>query len=939
MMPAPTFAITRIQPPRRPTGWVDRPRLQQRLQQAVQSQPLTLLCAAAGYGKTAALAQLMHDLPADTPLAWLAADEDEQLPGFLACLCAAFQPLELPWQVSPDALATLALAERGLREVAGTLVNALAGLACERGLVVIDDAHRIVDMRVFELLQMLIERLPAHWGLVLSSRAEPPLALARWRAAGNLAEFRQADLQFNADEVEALVRTTQASAPAVGADTGKPAVAGEAEAASDAEQARALLVRTQGWAAGLRLSLSVNRQSARGAERLTQRHLFDFLATEVLQDMPPRLRDFLLHSAVLPELTAERCIQVTGMADAAALLDEVDRRGLFVSVLATDIPTLRLHDLFREFLEDRLRREQPETWRQLLQRAAQQEPDLARAVGYLQRAAAWGEALGVLAQRGLALLASGGGSSLEQMLAQFPAEQYEQMPDLWMLRGLCAWPGYDFDALLNCMHNAVAGYASAGRERDAALASAHLCAGLQHMGRFEEGSRILARLGRLRFDDAAMAFIHYGEACDAVVCGRAADVAPKQALMLAALQRIPDPGLWQQCPLQVMLVGAPGTVAQMARYADAILQMAGERPSPLRAGAWHARTWQSLMAGRIDEARHWLARADEDFHWLGSPRMSQTDNRMVHALLHALQGEAQAAIGAGAALIDDIRRGASLSFRRAHEPGMLFNQARVAWLLQDWPLLHEMAAGMRAARHAAEWPSSLDSHAMVEAMLLLAEARFADALPLLQGIGDAFEAYFLCAGQQARTLQAWALCRLQRLDEAAVLLAPLLQGPGDDESGALVLAGEPVLQDLQRVDWQQRLSATEQARLADFIARTQRAWPGRAMAVIEADVLDVPPSAALPPEPSGPPQAVAASAAPTVNGTPVAPMFDWPGERLTPREAQILALMAAGNSNKLIARDLDLSVHTVKQHVASILGKLGVASRGQAAAWWHAQPR
>ncbi|HSW07973.1 MAG TPA: transcriptional regulator, partial [Aquabacterium sp.] len=480
MMFAPTFAITRIQPPRRPPGWVDRPRLQQQLRHAVQAQPLTLLCAAAGYGKTAALAQLIHDLPPGAVLAWIGADEDEQLPGFLACLCAAFEPLQLPWRVSPDALATLALADRGLREVAGALVNALAGLDCERGLILIDDGHRIVDARVFELLQMVIERLPAHWGIVLSSRAEPPLALARWRAAGNLAEFRQADLQFNADEVEALVRSAH-PATAAGADSG--------------EQARSLLARTQGWAAGLRLSLSVGRQAARGGERLTQRHLFDFLATEVLQDMPPRLREFLLLSAVLPELTAERCARVSGLVDAAALLDEVDRRGLFVSVLATDVPTLRLHDLFREFLEDRLRREQPEAWLQSLRRAAEDEPDLARAVAYLQRAAAWEQALGVLLQRGFSLLATGGGSSLAQMLAQFPDAQYAAMPDLWMLRGLTAWPGYDFDALLHCMHHAVAGYAAAGRERDAALASAHLCAGLQHVGRFDEGTRILARLG------------------------------------------------------------------------------------------------------------------------------------------------------------------------------------------------------------------------------------------------------------------------------------------------------------------------------------------------------------------------------------------------------------------------------------------------------------
>ncbi|HSW08302.1 helix-turn-helix transcriptional regulator, partial [Aquabacterium sp.] len=486
----------------------------------------------------------------------------------------------------------------------------------------------------------------------------------------------------------------------------------------------------------------------------------------------------------------------------------------------------------------------------------------------------------------------------------------------------------------HCMHHAVAGYAAAGRERDAALASAHLCAGLQHVGRFDEGTRILARLGCLSFDDAAMAFIHYGEACDAVVCGRGADVAPKQSLMLAALLRVPDPGLWQQCPLQVMMIGAPGSLAQAVRYADAILQMAGERPSSLRAGAWHAKAWQALMAGREAEAASWLARADDDFRWLGSPRMIQTDNRMVHALMAALQGDAPASLAAGAALIDDIRRAASVSFRRAHEAGMLFNQARAAWLLQDWALLREMAAALQAARHAAEWPSGRGVHALVDAMVALAEDRVDDAVQGLEALGDGLQAYFLCAGVQARALHAWALCRQQRLDAAAAALQPLLQGPGDDERGATLLAGEPVLRDLQQTDWQGRLSAAELARLSDFLARVQRVRFAAAVPIDAApSVLSVS-SAPLAPPVVPAVRVPAATELPTAGSAP-----DGGGERLTPREAQILALMAAGNSNKLIARALDLSVHTVKQHVASILGKLGVASRGQASAWWHAQLR
>ena len=167
---------------------------------------LTLLLAPAGYGKTAALAQQIRRLPGNWALAWVfRPTRTTPLQRFLACLTAALEPHDLPWRVAPDALATLALAERGLGEVASELVNALAVPRCRAAEIVIDDAHRIADPQIFALLQRMLERWPVQWGLVIASRVEPPLPLARMRAADELAEFRQADLCFNAAEVMALL--------------------------------------------------------------------------------------------------------------------------------------------------------------------------------------------------------------------------------------------------------------------------------------------------------------------------------------------------------------------------------------------------------------------------------------------------------------------------------------------------------------------------------------------------------------------------------------------------------------------------------------------------------------------------------------------------------------------------------------------------------------
>ena len=352
--PLPAFALSKIQPPRPRAGLVARPALEAALGAALATHRLTLLQAPAGYGKTAALTRQLRQLPAGCALAWVSADEDDQLQRFLACLTAALEPHDLPWRVAPDALATLARAEHGVRDVAGEIVNALAAAEAERGLIAIDDAHRITDPQVFALLHAMVERLPAQWAVVIASRVEPPLPLARWRAAGELAEFRQHELRFDEAGVAALL----ALAPP---GTGNP-------------DAQALLARTDGWAAGLRLSLAVRNggppHGAAPSAQLTQRHLFDYLAAEVLADMPDALRSFLVRCSVLPELSATRCAQVSGQADAAQLLEQVERRGLFVSVLDADDLTLRLHDLFRDFLEERLLRDHADELPELLKRAA-----------------------------------------------------------------------------------------------------------------------------------------------------------------------------------------------------------------------------------------------------------------------------------------------------------------------------------------------------------------------------------------------------------------------------------------------------------------------------------------------------------------------------------------------------------------------------------------
>jgi LuxR family maltose regulon positive regulatory protein len=861
---------------------------------------LTLLLAPAGYGKTAALTRQIRQLPEGCVLAWVSADEDDQLQRFLACLTAALEPHDLPWRVAPEALATLALAERGLRDVAGELVNALASGEAERGLIVLDDAHRITDPRVFELLQLMLERLPEHWGLVIASRVEPPMALARLRAAGELAEFRQYDLRFSEPEIGALLSTSELGATPL--------------------SARELLQRTDGWAAGLRLSLSAVPRSPQRSGVATQRHVFDYLAAEVLDDMPEALREFLLSCSVLPELTARRCAQVSGMALAQAdrLLDEVERRGLFVSVLEADELTLRLHDLFRDFLEDRLRRDHAELLPTLLRRAAEGEPDLSRAVAYLARAGAWDDAVRVLVERGPALVPAGGATALEQMLALFPKDAFDRHADLHMLRGLTTFPSFDFDAMVMHMQRAAAGYESAGRERDAVWARAYTCLGQQNTGALRQASAELQRLRALALDPAARAWVHFCSAWAAYAECRADDVAPLFAEMLSALEEVPDPQAWDACFFTSLMTGLPGMTALLERFAQGALRVIGEQPTQLRAGVHHAKAWLALAAGRLQEAADWLARADDDCRWLGRARSVMTENWMSHTLIDALRGDRAASYAAASENKHDLEDVALRPNRLTHEYEELFTYIRACWIFQDEPRLRELHATLERTGNPHEWAAAPDDRRFSQAFIALFDRRLDDALTLLQPLAVGVERSCFFPSAQACVMLADVQHRLGRTDAAAATLRQWLdRARQSNEIGGGLLAGPAVLQRLVAVPWGDRLS-TQHRRLLAQLYDALRVGHGSVDAAVSA---------------APTPVAAGSGAAPALAVAAPTPAPDLAG--LSEREREVLERMAAGDSNKLIARALDLSPHTVKRHVANILGKLEAETRGQAAARWR----
>jgi LuxR family maltose regulon positive regulatory protein len=893
-MQATEFAQTKIQPPRLRPGLVPRERLEGPLGDALARQRLVLLSAPAGFGKTAALTRQLAALPAGTALAWVSADADDDLGRFAACLFAALDPCDLPWRTAPEALVAALDGSRAARlQVAAELVNALLATELPRGLIVLEDAHRIEDPAVFEFLELVVERLPDRWGLVIASRVDPPLALARWRARGELAEFRQDMLRFTRDEVQRLV------------DSAAPAHAHD--------DARALLARTEGWAAGLRLVLGSLREprAARGAGG--QRHLFDYLASEVLDEMPERLRLFLLRCAVLPELSAARCAEVADEPDAARLLAEIEQRGLFVSVLDGPQAVLRLHDLFRDFLEDRLQRDRPAELPLLLQRAADGEADPVRRIGYLARAGAWDAAEALLAQLGPELVAAGAVAQVQRLIELFPPGR-RASPTLDHLRGLCAWAHWDIAAMSAALERAARGFEAGGDPLAAQRSRVLEVIALTASGAVPRAMELLARVRPGPMDAPIETTVAQATSWHALAALRLAHVAAPLQRMVELLEASRSTMLWFQCVPPTAMIGLPGTRAPMQRYVDgALARTSADTPTPLRVLACTLQAGLQIWAGRLDAAAALLQQAEADCRWLNRPPNLIGHLHTYAALLHALRGEREAALAHAdarlAGLLDDSRTSGR---RAAWHKHFVFFKLRVAAILDDAATQREMARVLAEHEDPAEPPTLTKERITLPARLAALDGRWAEAAEGWAGaLAAADEAIdFYGQAHELRMRLAHALLQLGRRDEAAAALAPVLaRAQASGEPGSAPFAGPAALVALAAADWGARLDGAQIALL--------RRW--------------APQPPGVPLSPSAP--AVPAMPAPSAAAPPIAATAD--AGALSQRELEVLERLAAGDSNKLIARAFELSPHTVKRHVANILDKLALESRGQAAAWYR----
>jgi LuxR family maltose regulon positive regulatory protein len=344
---------TKLYPPALPSDVMPRARLARQLEEGFGSR-LTLVSAPAGYGKTTLISA--WTAASGLPVAWLSLDDGDNDPArFWSYVIAALVRLRAA-RGAPPAIAGLEDLPPAPTEPAITaIINTFAG-APQPVALVLDDYHVIHNEAIHRTVLFLIEHLPAHLRLVIASRSDPPLALARLRARGQLRELRAADLRFTAEEADAFLSA------ATGLQLRPSDVAG-------------LEARTEGWIAGLRLAAHALLRHADVTGFIadfggSHRSVVDFLVDEVLTREPPEIQAFLLQTSILERLSAPLCDAVTGRVDSQQALDRLERSNLFVVSLDEERRWSRYHHLFAEVLRERLRQARQHDERLLHARAA-----------------------------------------------------------------------------------------------------------------------------------------------------------------------------------------------------------------------------------------------------------------------------------------------------------------------------------------------------------------------------------------------------------------------------------------------------------------------------------------------------------------------------------------------------------------------------------------
>ncbi len=857
---------------------VRRPHLAERLTQGVMG-PLTLVSAPAGFGKTTLLAQWLAE--SDMPVAWLSLEPGDNEPvRFLSYLIAALQTLDP--HLGAEALTLLQMPQQARTETVLTLLTNDVGSYGHDGgdfVLILDDYHVLDAKPIDQALSYLLEHLPPQMHLVIVTREDPPLPLARLRAGGHLTEVRAADLRFTPSEAAEFL--TQAMGLTL-----------------EAQDITLLATRTEGWIAGLQLAaISLQGQEdAAGFIRLfTGSHHFvlDYLVEEVLGQQDARLQTFLLRTSLLDRMTGSLCdaVLLIPAGSGQATLEYLEHVNLFLVPLDNERRWYRYHHLFAELLRQRLQ-----------QRSASSPGDEVWDVtGLHSRASVWYEEHGLeieafhhaaaanelaRAERlieggGMPLHFRGAGTPVLNWLESLPRTALDARPSLWVT--------YASTLLFGGQHTAVEGKL---RAAEAALQGT------------EPDDRTRDLVGRIASMRATLAVIQHDGETIVAQSRRALEYLHPDNLPVRtattwtlgyAYQLQGDRAAASQAYTEVIAIGKSFGDSIYTLAATINLGQLREADNQLSLAA--ESYWRSLQLagdppqGMACEAHLGLARIC--YEWNDLEEASQHAQQSAE-LARQILVDTFAACGAFLARLKLAQGDVSGAAAALDEAEAFVQRHRFVFRMPDVAaaqvllLLHQ--GHLAAAAHLAQTHDLPISQARVH----LAQRDTSAALAVLLPWRRQVEA------------KGWEDERLKVMVLQAV--AHHIDGEKDK---AMHLLGDALA--LAAPGGFIRLFVDEGPPMARLLSEAAALgmmpdYTGKLLAILKADTQKRENTSALPP--------------------PTQPLI----EPLSARELEVLHLMAVGLSNQEMCERLFLALSTVKGHNRTIFGKLQVQRRTEAVA-------
>lgn len=892
---------TKLHVPRLPVQHIPRPHLVALLNQSVQ-QALTLVAASAGSGKTTLLAEWTS--ATTLPVAWLSLEPADNDPRrFLAYLVAALERLD--GRIGRAALSLLRVSrQRGLERELVSLVNDLADHLREDAVLVLDDYHLITSGEIHDALLFLLDHLPPRLRLVIGTRADPALPLARLRARGQLSEIRMSELRFASAEVSAFVQ-------AMGLELSGDALS-------------ALEQRTEGWIAGVQLVALALRGRADPAAALrsfpgSHRFLLEYISDEILAQQPAEVRAFLLRSSLLERLSGSLCEAVTGLPDGQAMLEELRRANLFVSALDEAGAWYRYHALFAEALRTQVQQREPALIPELYRRAStwyEQQQMMTEACDYALLAGDYARAAELMESLTYRLFGRGDFARVAHWLASLPQETLAAHP---RLRIASAWlllfddkieRAEEIAALIEqqMQENPQPMSAQEWAELRSWLATFSATIALRK-NNHERAIELVQQTVQMLASEAPHLYDVVGPHLG-IILGMAyrasGDLATaEQVLLEASRVQSADYSFFDLVAFHDLgeLYQAQGHLRKLGRLYERLLQTLAQRTNeqPMLYALTYA-SYANLLSewNRLDEAGPYIQRALELGHPSGLESiiliffLMQADTSRGHTSLpEALEMLRRVELEAtrGDIPIPIVQ---ALPTIRAH---ILLASGQIEEALR-W----EQQRGLHFDDPIKE-PLENDTYFeyITLARILSAHGRIHPTSPSLDQAMTLLER--LHRSSEAAGFTGWVL-------EILALKALVLQAQGQTQQ-AMTALGQSLA--LAEPEGYVRLFASLGEPMVRLLARVS-AYTAASAAYIQALL------AAMT---SG----QQAAAWPNLSGQRQ-PLID----PLSPREQEVLALLAAGASNQQIATRLVITLNTAKRHVKHILAKLAATNRTQAVA-------